>query len=153
MMDNENGAVDEGTGNETGDGGDVLAELPPQTREVVGRVREMVSARPLAAAGIATGIGYVLGGGLPRPRVLMVGAALGYGLFRLLRYRSAGDEGANEGAMDEGGATGDEGSEGEDDEDDTAAVGTNGDTPPARSKKRRRHKPARARRTVTTTDA
>lgn len=68
---------------------DLLADAPSEARHAAKRVRQLVRQHPLAAAGIATGVGYVLATGLPRVRRLVVGGALGYGIYRMLRRRAA----------------------------------------------------------------
>lgn len=145
MTNDERGALAVGMG---GDTEGVVAELPPEARHAVERVRELARTRPLMAAGIATGIGYVLGNGVPRPR-LLIGAALGYGIYRIIRHRRAAAAAASEDAANgDDEASDDEGEGEEEGEDDDGAAheataeGAEGQ--PAPRKKRRRHKPKRA---------
>jgi hypothetical protein len=129
-----------------GDTEGVVAELPPEARHAVDRVRELARARPLTTAGIATGIGYVLGNGVPRPR-LLIGAALGYGIFRILRRRRAAAAAATDDAANgEDEATGDEGEDEEEEDEGVAneATAEGAEGQPAPRKKHRRHKPKRA---------
>jgi hypothetical protein len=72
-----------------------LDALGMEARGVMGhaldRVRDQAAAHPLAAMGIAAGVGYVLGGGLPRFGAMFglaaVGGVVGFGLPALLRGR------------------------------------------------------------------
>jgi hypothetical protein len=78
-------------------------QLPVMVRSVLARVEDEARERPLVALAAATGIGFVLGRGLPRlglVAVLGVGGAVGFAVMALRRRIAGDDEGDAESSDD-----------------------------------------------------